>query len=104
MTVAVAPMRLFAVAFAAALSMATAADAAPAPKKKPYVTKKGIGFLPGYRTPETLRRIEHRPRYWYYGGRYYFGRPGFAGGRWNGGSYGPCWTSTPIGLQWNCGE
>ena len=25
------------------------------------------------------------------------------GFRWNGGSFGPCWTSTPIGLMWNCG-
>jgi NAD(P)-dependent dehydrogenase (short-subunit alcohol dehydrogenase family) len=34
---------------------------------------------------------------------YYFGRPGFYGGRYNGGSFGPCWTRTPIGPIWNCG-
>jgi hypothetical protein len=43
------------------------------------------------------------PSYLYGGGRYYFGEPGFSHGRWNGGSYGPCWTHTPIGLMWNCG-
>ena len=41
--------------------------------------------------------------YWYGGGWHYFGDPGFLHGRYNGGSYGPCWTSTPIGLMWNCG-
>jgi hypothetical protein len=34
---------------------------------------------------------------------HYFGRPGFYGGRYNGGSFGPCWTQTPIGPVWNCG-
>ncbi len=24
--------------------------------------------------------------------------------RWNGGGFGPCWTQTPIGNVWNCGE
>ena len=33
----------------------------------------------------------------------YFGRPGFYGGRYNGGGFGPCWTRTPIGPVWNCG-
>jgi hypothetical protein len=46
---------------------------------------------------------EYAPSYWHDGGRYYFGRPGFSHGRWNGGSYGPCWTYTPIGRMWNCG-
>jgi hypothetical protein len=32
---------------------------------------------------------------------YYFGRLGFYGDR--GGSFGPCWTRTPIGPIWNCG-
>jgi hypothetical protein len=43
------------------------------------------------------------PQYWWGGGWHYFGDPGFLHGRYNGGSYGPCWTSTPIGLMWNCG-
>jgi hypothetical protein len=34
---------------------------------------------------------------------YYFGQPGFYGGRYNGGSFGPCYTRTPIGPVWNCG-
>lgn len=95
-------------AIAAALSLPAIVDAtAAAARKKTQITvtkKRGVGFLPGYRTPEELRRIESRPRYWRHGGLYYFGRPGFHHGRWNGGSYGPCWTSTPIGMMWNCGQ
>ena len=29
--------------------------------------------------------------------------PGFYRGRYNGGSFGPCWSWTPIGPAWNCG-
>ncbi len=102
---------LLVIAIAASLLPAVA-EAAPArkivivhKKKMPTLrSPRGVGFLPGYRTPEQLRRIEHRPRYWYNGNLYYFGRPGWYGGRWNGGSFGPCWTSTPIGLQWSCGR
>ena len=110
---------LVAVALAALLPP-PAADAAPARKKivvgdqkivivhkfkqAPLRMAKGVGFLPGYRTPEQLRRIEYRPRYWYAGSLYYFGRPQWYGGRWNGGSFGPCWTSSPIGMQWTCGR
>jgi hypothetical protein len=46
---------------------------------------------------------DYTPFYWYNGDRYYFGRPGFFRGRYNGGSIGPCWTQTPIGPIWNCG-
>lgn len=110
-----------AVAVAASL-LPAAADAGPRKKKIVYGDKRivivhkfkqtrikmapGVGFLPGYRTPEQLRRIEHRPRYWtwYGGGPYYFGRPGWYHGRYTGGSFGPCWTSTPIGMQWTCGQ
>jgi hypothetical protein len=82
----------------------------------------GYGFLPGYHQPPNNsipmyaeKRSSHgardhppnffldyAPSYWY-GGWYYYGNPGFFHGRYNGGSYGPCWTSTPIGLMWNCG-
>ena len=41
--------------------------------------------------------------YGYDGDWHYLGRPGFYGGRYNGGSFGPCWTRTPIGPVWNCG-
>jgi len=41
--------------------------------------------------------------YWYMGDWHYFGRPGFYRGRYNGGSFGPCWSWTPIGPAWNCG-
>jgi hypothetical protein len=75
----------------------------------------GYGFLPGYHQPpnnsvpmyrskESIRGApDFAPSYWYGGGWYYFGEPHFFHGRWNGGSFGPCWTYTPIGLMWNCG-
>jgi hypothetical protein len=85
----------------------------------------GYGFLPGYQQPPNnslpaysrkasasrmARRnerpwyIDPVPSYYGYDGDWrYFGRPGFYGGRYNGGSLGPCWTRTPIGPIWNCG-
>ena len=75
----------------------------------------GYGFLPGYRQPPNdsvpvygargavRGRPDYTPSYWYNGERYYFGEPGFYHGRYNGGSFGPCWTWTPIGRIWNCG-
>src|SRR6202051_3162787 len=74
----------------------------------------GYGFLPGYHQPPNnnvpvygpkgaIGDTEYAPRYWYDGGQYYFGRPGFSRGRYNGGSFGPCWTHTPIGLIWHWG-
>jgi hypothetical protein len=75
----------------------------------------GYGFLPGYHQPPdnsipvygSMRSGRgtpaYVPHYWYNGGRYYFGNPGFYRGRYNGGSFGPCWTWTPIGPMWNCG-
>ena len=78
---------------------------------------RGSGFLPGYRQPpyiaewrdrsaRHLGRYEpYEPRYRYNGQlRYGWGQPGFYRGRWTGGSFGPCWTSTPIGMIWNCGR
>jgi len=82
---------------------------------KVTVTKKyvwrGYGFLPGYPRSERERQRDRyyatggAPRYinWWGERTYGFGQPGFYRGQYNGGSFGPCWTSTPIGLQWNCG-
>jgi hypothetical protein len=103
------------IVFAACLSVAALAGP---PHAKPHIMHRwhGYGFLPGYHQPpnnsvpmyrskESIRRSpnDDAPSYWYGGGWYYFGEPGFAHGRWNGGSFGPCWTHTPIGLMWNCG-
>ena len=81
-----------------------------------YQRWHGYGFLPGYRQPADLsdwrdRSARHggprerfEPRYWSGGEwRYGWGGPGFYRGQWNGGSFGPCWTRTPIGMTWNCG-
>ena len=93
-------------AAAIALSLAPAALAAAAPKKH-HVTKHwhGYGFLPGYRPPEVIarERWEHYDRLY---GQHYYGPawPRFYRGRWNGGGFGPCYTQTPIGYMWNCGQ
>src|SRR5436189_3122252 len=87
------------------------APAAPA-HKRPAPRWHGYGFLPGYHQPpnNTLpayaqktsvsRMARHNRRPWYIdpvpdyygydGDWHYFGRPGFYGGRYNGGSFGPC--------------
>jgi len=93
------------------------ATAAPV-HKRPAPRWHGYGFLPGYQQPPNnslpasrMARRNQRPwyidpvpsYYGYDGERHYFGRPGFYGGRYNGGSFGPCWTRTPIGPVWNCG-
>jgi hypothetical protein len=108
-----------------ALEAATAA-ARPAPAKQAsnHATKRatkraarraprGYGFLPGYEPPpdnnrpdfrRNARPVEADGRYWSWGNWYYgWGSPGFVRGRWNGGSIGPCWKSTPIGFMWICG-
>jgi hypothetical protein len=104
--------------------LSVAAPAAPV-HKRPAPAWHGYGFLPGYHQPlsnslplyaqkDAMRRLARRdqrpwyidpvPRYYGYDGEWhYFGRPGFYGGRYNGGSFGPCWTRTPIGPVWNCG-
>ncbi len=106
------------------LSLVVIAGAAPA-HKRPAPRWHGYGFLPGYRQPvnnsiplytrrapawRVARRnpppwyIDPVPSYFGYDGNWhYFGRPGFSRGRYNGGSFGPCWTRTPIGPIWNCG-
>jgi hypothetical protein len=95
--------------------MPAIAFAAPAHKRHIY-RWHGYGFLPGYHQPPSNSvpvfgskgRNSHAPAYvpsyyGYDGGRYYFGHPGFFQRRYNGGSFGPCWTWTPIGPIWNCG-
>jgi hypothetical protein len=76
------------------------------------------GFLPGYRQPLPIGEWRDRaPRFGggdfsrdrryinMYTGRvsYGWGSPRFYRGQWNGGSFGPCYTRTPIGPMWNCG-
>jgi hypothetical protein len=115
---------LIAAAIASSLTMPAAASAKPAgayptrAKIKVHPTRRwhGYGFLPGYR-PQLAEingqpilgpdpRIKREWRYWdYYGNvRYGWGYPGFYRGRYNGGSFGPCWTSTPIGMMPTCGQ
>ena len=117
--------RVVFLSIAAALSLVSiTAQAAPAHKRAKPVWH-GYGFLPGYQQPPSnsqplyaqkaaaWRLAQHKRRPWYIdrtpqyygydGDWHYFGRPGFAGGRYNGGSFGPCWTRTPIGPIWNCG-
>jgi len=106
------------------LLLSVAAQASP-PHKRSTPRWHGYGFLPGYQQPLSnalplyrqkngLRRYAERnrrpwyidptPRYIGYDDElHYFGRPGFYGGRYNGGTFGPCWTQTPIGPVWNCG-
>jgi hypothetical protein len=91
------------------------AMALAAPAHQRHSHRWHYGFLPGYRQPPNnnipvygargaIRGTPaYTPSYWYDGARYYFGNPGFYRGRYNGGSFGPCWTITPIGRVWNCG-
>ena len=73
----------------------------------------GYGFLPGYRpslaesqgTPvfgPPIPRREVRYFDWYGNVRYGWGGPGYYRGQWNRGSFGPCWTTTPIAMMPNC--
>lgn len=87
------------------------ATSAPKPKPRAKRHPKGYGFLPGYEDPIgplPRRRALAEPRYerrYIYWGRlqYGYGSPGYLRGRWNGGSIGPCWKTTPIGPMWICG-
>ena len=122
---AVGMSRFMCLSIALLLSLTSAAALAAPVKKKPPQWK-GYGFLPGYHQPlnnsvplfmqkrADLRMAKRDRRHWYIdrtpvyyrwsdGEKYYFGRPGFYRGKYNGGSMGPCWTQTPIGPVWNCG-
>jgi hypothetical protein len=107
--------RLAVLALAALIAAPSAGPAAAkddaAPRKQPLHKKhrgpyhwRGYGFLPGYRPPEVIER--ERARRAYESGPHWYGPawPGFYRGRWNGGGFGPCYTSTPIGYVWNCGR
>src|SRR4051794_10300921 len=116
--------RFTALPLALALSLvATLAQAAPA-YKKPKPVWHGYGFLPGYHQPPSNSQpiyaqrgvsrksprdkrpwyIDPTPQYLGYDGDWhYFGWPGFYRGHFNGGSFGPCWTRTPVGPVWTCG-
>jgi hypothetical protein len=116
--------RVVCLSIAVVLSLLSAVATAAPVVKRPAQHWHGYGFLPGYHQPPSNstplyaqkaagrstrdRRpwyIDPTPSYYGYdGNRYYFGRPGFdGGGHYNGGSYGPCYTRTPIGPVWNCG-
>jgi hypothetical protein len=85
----------------------------------PRVRRDPPGTLPGFGRGDVYdrrivtRRYRGRPNAFAYtlpafydwdGARYYPGRPGFYRGQWNGGSFGPCYTQTPIGPINNCGQ
>jgi hypothetical protein len=114
---------LLVAAVAAGLLLPAAASAAididkPARTKIKVHPKRlwhGYGFLPGYRPwvndldrrGRSVRIERPEPRYlnWYNGQiQYGWGGPGFYRGRFNGGSFGPCWTYTPIGMMPTCGQ
>ena len=117
--------RLMCLSIAVVLSLLPAVAPAASIHKRPGTLWHGYGFLPGYHQPlnnslplyaqkagtARLARSNRRPwyidpvpqYYGYDGNLHYFGRPGFDGGRYNGGTFGPCWPRTPIGPVWNCG-
>jgi hypothetical protein len=108
-------LRILSLAIVVLLLLAPDLGSAASPKKRPSAHWHGYGFLPGYRQP-PINSVpilgprgaargypDYSPTYWYGGDQYYFGQPGFYRGRYNGGSFGPCWTWTPIGPIWNCG-
>ena len=109
--------RILSASLAILLSLSPAMSfGAPAPKKH-VAHWHGYGFLPGYHQPPnnaipvfgrkgtiTGEPDYNTPYYYGYDGeRYYFGEPGFYRGQYNGGSFGPCWSWTPIGPAWQCG-
>lgn len=109
---------------ASTLALADTGDATPTPKKKPAVTRHIKHHVPrytvppGYRSPQQIEREEYKawrrdrafawrhnvPRayYYYYGPPFYNGR--FGANRYDSLHVGPCWTQTPIGAVWNCGN
>ncbi len=117
--------RFMCLSIAVVLSLPCAAAEATPVHKRPAPRWHGYGFLPGYHQPPSnsqplyaqkdaarhMAQRDRRPWYIdpvpeYYGlddNWHYFGWPSFYRGRYNGGTFGPCWTRTPIGPIWNCG-
>ncbi len=106
--------RILCITIALLLALPVATSAATARKHVPRW--HGYGFLPGYHQPPNNSRPvfgkkgtvtgepDYSPQYLGYDDEWhYFGRPGFVRGRYNGGSFGPCWSWTPIGPAWQCG-
>jgi hypothetical protein len=80
---------LLGIAVAVSLALPAVAFAASV-HRKPLVIHPwhGYGFLPGYHQPPSnsvpvygpkgaIGDTDYAPRYWYDGGQYYFGNPGF---------------------------
>jgi hypothetical protein len=119
-------VRIICLSIAVLVSLLAATAQATPSHKRSTARWHGYGFLPGYVQPPSnskpiygrrfaVQRMAQRGRrpwyidpvpvyYGYDGNWHYFGRPGFHGNRFNGGSFGPCWTRTPIGPVWNCGR
>lgn len=125
-TVYGAPMvRILCLSVAVVLALLSSLAQAAPTHKRAASKWHGYGFLPGYHQPlnnsqplyeqkDALRRLAHsNRRHWYIdptpeyfgydGDWHYFGWPGYYRGHYNGGTFGPCWTRTPIGAVWNCG-
>jgi hypothetical protein len=105
--------RILSLSLAILLSLLPAVALSASSQKQHPHRWHGYGFLPGYHQPENPHipvygpnrgEPDYAPMYWYMGDWHYFGRPGFYRGRYNGGSFGPCWTWTPIGPAWQCGR
>lgn len=108
LTTALAALLLLTAAPSAAPAAGETAATKPSAALHKQVRKKpvprGYGFLPGYRPPEVIERQRAFAR-WARGPRFYGPAwPGFYRNRWNSGGLGPCYTYTPIGYIWNCGE
>jgi hypothetical protein len=108
--------RILTVSIVVLLSLLPAVTSGAPAQKRHAARWHGYGFLPGYHQPPNntvpvygakgaiTGRPDYSPAYFGYDGEWhYFGRPGFYRGRYNGGSFGPCWSWTPIGPAWNCG-
>jgi hypothetical protein len=117
--------RLICLSIAVVFSLVSTVAQAEPVHKRPAPRWHGYGFLPGYHQPLSNSQplyaqkdgparaarsnkrpwyIDPVPRYIGYDGEWhYVGRPGIYRGRYNGGTFGPCWTRTPIGPVWNCG-
>ena len=104
---------VIAAAITVSVTMLAVIDTADAKRKRSAGRNYGpYGFLPGVRSPEAIeweRARRRGPDYGWYGYSPYYGYgpvgvATFYHGRWNGGSFGPCWTRTPAGMIWNCGR